>query len=231
MAVALGPSMVGFPEVVGRTVRSSEAETRPGRGIRNSKAALLIAPARPPHKEQTVTLYGAGMASTSLVPIVVDPNGAIFEAISAWQFEEEFVHRILTEDVPQRVKYENAAIWAYRDQDKNIVGFGVLSICADYAQFTGQKHHLYIPLLAVHPDRRGLGHGKAIVKHLVDMAACFVQESPGALHNAVFLDVYEDSVNAYNLYLKCDFVSLGDRIFVDPLNGKKYRVMAKRVAT
>ncbi len=172
------------------------------------------------------------MAAIPLTPFPIDINGLIFRAISEWSFEEEFVSRILTEDIPQRVKYEFAKVWAYRDPEKNIVGFGSLSLCNDCCQFAGgAQFHTYIPLLAVHPEKRGLGHGQRIVDHLVSEAAELVAACSKSVSPAVFLDVYEESVAAIGLYQKCGLQSLGSAPLVDPVNGKGYRVMAKRVTS
>jgi ribosomal protein S18 acetylase RimI-like enzyme len=173
------------------------------------------------------------MAKVQLVPIPVDLNGPVFNAIVSWPFEEEFVVRILTDDIPQRVKFESARIWAYRDPDANLVGFGTLSICGDWREFTDGKSHTYIPLLAVHPERRGLGYGKAIVDHLVDEAAGVVNAPSyrGRLHSAVFLDVYESSTGAIKLYQGQGFRALGNGPFVDEVNHEEYFVMAKRVTS
>jgi ribosomal protein S18 acetylase RimI-like enzyme len=169
------------------------------------------------------------MARIPLVPISVDLNSPLFDAIASWHFEDEFVHRILTEDIPQRVKFESARIWAYRDPDENIVGFGTLSVCDDWREFSDGKRHTYIPLLAVHPNRRGLGHGKSIVDHLIEEAACLVSAYRGALHAAVFLDVYEYSIGARKLYEDRGFQALGNRAFLDEVTNERYFVMAKRV--
>jgi ribosomal protein S18 acetylase RimI-like enzyme len=171
------------------------------------------------------------MAKIPLVPISIELNGPIFNAIASWSFEDEFVCRILTEDIPQRMKYQDGRIWAYRDPENTVVGFGTLSVCNDYREFTGGKYHMYIPLLAVHPDKRGLGHGKTIVDHLVGEAACLVASvRAGIMHSAVFLDVYEDSAAAIGLYKSRGFQQLGGTAFVDPLNDKGFYVMAKRVS-
>jgi ribosomal protein S18 acetylase RimI-like enzyme len=111
-----------------------------------------------------------------------------------------------------------------------VVGFGALSVCDEYRELTGGKFHTYIPLLAVHRERRGLGHGKAIVEHLVREAACLAAVvPPDAMHDAVFLDVYEESAAAFGLHEACGFQALGSSAFIDPLNGKGYYVMARRV--
>ena len=78
----------------------------------------------------------------------------------------------------------------------------------DYAALTDGKAHTYLPLLAVHPDRRQLGHGRSVVDHLVSEAECIVQANSHVLHHAVFLDVYEESVAALGLYNKCGFQTL-----------------------
>jgi ribosomal protein S18 acetylase RimI-like enzyme len=174
------------------------------------------------------------MARATLTPSPIDIDSPTFDSLLQWRFEDEFergfVTQILADDIPQRMKYQNGAIWVYLDPDKNIVAFGTLSICEDYADLTGGKPHLYIPLLAVHPEQRGRGYGKAVVEHLVSEAACTVQASPTSVHSAVFLDVYEESVAAFNLYQNSGFVTLGNSI-IDPLNGKTYHIMAKRVTS
>src|SRR5437867_10509403 len=108
------------------------------------------------------------MAKIPLEPIAIQLNDPVFDSILKWPFpeEEEFVYRILTEDIPQRVLYQYCDLWAYRDPEMNIVGFGTLSVSSDYIELTGNLH-FYIPLLGVHPEKRGLGHGRTIVEHLV----------------------------------------------------------------
>lgn len=170
------------------------------------------------------------MANNPLIPTVVEITSPIFAAISQWQFEDEFVARILVDDIPQRVKYQNGTIWAYSNPDRTIVAFGTLCLCDDYTELTDGQPHTYIPLLAVHPDQRRLGYGAAVVDHLVSEAACIVNAYSKSLHHAVFLDVYERSVAAIGLYQKCGFQTLGSETFVDPLNGERYWIMAKRVA-
>src|SRR5437016_3365448 len=73
--------------------------------------------------------------------------------------------------------YSFGRIWVYRDPDGNMVGFGTLDVCREYARFTGGKYHAYIPLLAVHPAFRGRGHGRRIVEHLVAEVVLLAQSS------------------------------------------------------
>lgn len=169
------------------------------------------------------------MAVTKLVPVPVEIGSPIFAAIKEWAFEDEFVARILADDIPQRVAFGIGRVWAYEDPVKNLVGFGTLDICEDYAALTGGKPHTFIPLLAVHPDHHRKGYGRAIVDHLVGEAACTVRLLENVLDTAVLLDVYEESAAARGLYQKCGFMDLSPEPLVDPANGKRYRIMAKRV--
>lgn len=169
------------------------------------------------------------MAKTTLTPLSIEIDSPTFDALLQWPFEDKFVARILADDIPQRTKYEKGGIWVYLDPDKNIVGLGTLSICDDYAALTDGRSHLYIPLLAVHPEQRGRGYGRMILDHLVGEAVCIVQVHAPQIYPAVFLDVYEESVVAFKLYQKSGFAALGN-VIVDPINGKAYRIMAKRVS-
>ena len=168
------------------------------------------------------------MAVVALSPIPVQLNSPLFHALAAWPFDDEFVSRMLATDIPQRVKYGNAQVWAYLDPQRDIVGFGTLDICDDCSQYADGKLHTYVPLLAVNPALRGCGHGRSILTHLVERAACKVAEID-VLHPALFLDVYEHSTAALGLYTKSHFVTLNGPI-IDPANGKPFLIMAKRVA-
>jgi ribosomal protein S18 acetylase RimI-like enzyme len=167
--------------------------------------------------------------SIPLTTIDVKLNDPVFNAITTWPFKDEFVLRLLLNDIPQRIKYGSCKFWAYRDPQSTIVGFGTLDICNDCSAFADSKRHTYIPLLAVHPDTQGRGHGKSIVNHLIQEAACQVARSP-ELHHAVFLDVYQESAPAIGLYTACKFEPL-DGPLVDDVNGKRFFVMAKRVTS
>lgn len=169
------------------------------------------------------------MAGTSLIPVSIETASPVFLAIQSWVFEDEFVARILADDIPQRAAFGLGRVWAYEDNEKNLVAFGTLDMCKDYADLTGDKYHMYIPLLAVHPEYRGRGYGRIVLEHLVNEAMCAVGTLPSDLHPAVILDVYEESSTAYALYRKCGFHDLCPGALVDPVNGKTYRIMARRV--
>ncbi len=170
------------------------------------------------------------MAKIPLDATPIDISDPIFQAITQWPFADPFVSQILKDDIPQRMKYQDGRFSIYTDPAKNIVGFGTLNICNDYSILTGGMSHVYIPLLAVHPQMLGQGHGRSIVEHLINEAACIVQANPNDLFHSLFLDVYETSVAAIALYQKCGFTILHGGPFVDPLNGMKYHVMALRVS-
>ncbi len=167
------------------------------------------------------------MDAIPLTPIVVNLNDSIFNEIVTWKFEDEFVSRILLNDIPQRLKYASCQMWAYADPERNLVGFGTLDVCKDCSEFSDDQLHTYIPLLAVDSSQQGRGHGKLIVNHLVKQAACVVAGNK-TLHHAVFLDVYENSTAAIGLYTKCGFTKL-DGPFVDSDNDKTFLIMAQRV--
>lgn len=139
--------------------------------------------------------------------------------------------RLLQNDVPHRVMYSFGLVWVYRNPDGNTVGFGTLDVCREYERFTGGEHHSYIPLLAVHPAFRGLGHGRSIVEHLVAEAVLLAQ-SPADISDRLFLDVYTVNQGAISLYKKCGFEILNpDAPIPDPQeNNESYVIMARNVA-
>ena len=168
--------------------------------------------------------------SILLTPAYIDPVSPVFAELLGWPFADPFVPRLLKGDVPQRVQFGDCQVWTYRDPDGQLVGFGTLDMCTDWGEFTGGRPHPYIPLLAVNPAAEGRGHGKSIVRHLIDQAALLAAR-PGGCHDALFLDVYTSSEAAIHLYTKSGFQRLTDVPRVDPSEGgKEYIVMARRVS-
>ena len=146
--------------------------------------------------------------------------------ICNWSFTDSYVARLLRNDIPQR----ECGFWVYADPSNEIVGFGTLDLCRDYAALIDlpEEHfHPYIPLLAVHPDRQGRRHGTEIVKHLIGEAAtvaCFPRS-----HQTLFLDVYESNAAAISLYSKSEFEIVGSDF--DEQEKQPYHIMARSVAT
>jgi len=110
-----------------------------------------------------------------LTPVRTFPGEPDYQALLTWPFAAQLFYegqvlRLLQHDIPYRVLYSFGLVWVYRDPDGHTVGFGTLDVCREYERFTGGKYHSYIPLLAVHPAYRGLGHGRRIVEHLVGEA-------------------------------------------------------------
>jgi ribosomal protein S18 acetylase RimI-like enzyme len=164
-----------------------------------------------------------------LKPILIDLESPEFAAIAGWPFVDPFVGRLLRDDIPQRVRFNNCRIWIYRDPSDRLVGFGTLDVCNDYYGFTGGVSHPYIPLLAVNPTIKSLGYGTSIVRHLIGEAALLAYR--GSCHDLLFLDVYTTSKRAIDLYDRCEFVILTEVPLIDALDGnKEYFVMAKRVS-
>src|ERR1700722_14543555 len=121
----------------------------------------------------------------TLAPTLLGVDHAIFRAICLWSFPDDFVVRILRDDVPQRVKYGRGKIWAYLDKGRSIVGFGSIDVCTEYGDLTGNKPHPYIPLLAVNPDHQRRGYGGFIVRHLIGEAVLLTRR-PAVCHDVLF---------------------------------------------
>jgi ribosomal protein S18 acetylase RimI-like enzyme len=173
----------------------------------------------------------AGNPSMSLLPRPLRLNDPIFRAICQWPFADGFVLRLLREDIPQRVAFGNGRIWAYLDNNRSIVGFGSIDVCGDHADLTQGIPHPHIPLLAVNPESQGRGYGKFIVEHLIGEAALLVRQRMGMCHDVLFLEVYEDNRRAISLYEeKCGFRKVKDEPILDPIEGKPYFIMARRVS-
>jgi ribosomal protein S18 acetylase RimI-like enzyme len=164
------------------------------------------------------------------------PDQPAYRAILGWQFAEEpfyegQVKSLLQSDIPQRILFGACAFWVYQDPDGNSVGFGTLDVCKDYACYTDEKSHTYIPLLAVNPAFQKRGHGRSIVQYLIAEAVLCAQ-SPATISDILFLDVYTANKPAISLYEKCGFVILNpDSPIQDPQeNNESYIVMATKAA-
>ncbi len=124
--------------------------------------------------------------------------------------------------------FNDAQLWVYREADQEIVAFGTLEISDLYKNWTANRLHPYIPLLAVKPDTQGRGYGRSVIHHLIGQAALHVM-SDETLDDRLFLDVYASSQNAIKSYIKCGFENLTDLPVHDPDSRREYFVMAKRV--
>jgi GNAT superfamily N-acetyltransferase len=164
-----------------------------------------------------------------LTPVLIGLDSSEFEAISGWPFVDPFVARLLRNDIPQRVQFGNCQIWIYRDPQERLVGFGTLDVCGECREYTGNRDHPYIPLLAVNPTIKSQGYGTSIVRHLIEEAALLAFQ--GLCHDVLFLDVYTSSVKAISVYTACGFADITTEPILDTQEGEKtYIVMAKRVA-
>lgn len=165
----------------------------------------------------------------SLTPVLISLESDEFEAISGWPYADPFVGRLLRDDIPQRVQFDNCRIWTYRDPAGSFVGFGTLDVCYDCREYTDDKLHAYIPLLAVNPTIKSMGYGTSIVRHLIDEAALLALQ--GLCHPVLFLDVYTSSDKAIRVYEQCGFTSVTPEPIADEKEGgKTYIVMAKRIS-
>jgi GNAT superfamily N-acetyltransferase len=170
-----------------------------------------------------------GRTPIPLTPHLIELHDEEFGAISSWPFVDDYIGRLLREDIPQRVQFGHCRIWVFRDPEERLVGFGTIDHCDDYAALTGGLWHPYIPLLAINPTIQSRGYGTSIVRFLIDEAA-LMAFSPRARDEALFLDVYCTNHKAIDVYKSCGFVQIGDPIS-DPLNkNTPYIVMAQRVS-
>lgn len=157
-----------------------------------------------------------------------------YERLLAWPFPTEpffvaQVRRVLAVSLPERLKASpTGSLWLYRDPVEEEVGFGSLLPCSEYPQLSGNRPHLYIPVLGVHPAHEGKGFGRRIVEHLIETATTELQATP-ELSSSLFLDVYVANARAIGLYEKFGFVAISDPgDFTDPdENDEPYLVMAK----
>jgi len=164
-----------------------------------------------------------------LAPKAIGLNDSEFKTISCWSFADAYVGRLLREDVPFRMRFKNGRMWAYRDPDGQLVGFGSLDFCNDYSRYTDGLTHPYIPLLAANPGIKSRGYGTSILQHLVTEAALY---SKWFRYNGIlFLDVYSSNDRAIQLYERCQFEKIHDEPLLDPEeDNKPYFIMARRVA-
>jgi ribosomal protein S18 acetylase RimI-like enzyme len=150
-----------------------------------------------------------------LTPIPVGLDSPEFAEIRGWFDDDNYIGRLLRDDIPQRVRFSTGRIWIYRDPDDQIAGFGTLEVCALYSDFTKGQHHVYIPLLAVNPTREGRGYGTSIVNHLISESVPLARAFAGC-QEALLLDVYESNKKAIKLYEKCGFIEVSDKPRPDP---------------
>lgn len=166
-----------------------------------------------------------------LIPFPVGLDAPEFAEIRGWFDDDNYIGRLLRDDIPQRVRFSTGRIWIYRDLDGQIAGFGTLEVCALYSDFAKGQHHVYIPLLAVNPTSEGRGHGTSIVNHLIGEAATLARAS-ARCQGALFLDVYESNKKAIKLYQKCGFVEVSDKPRPDPdEDDRPYIIMMLRLVS
>jgi ribosomal protein S18 acetylase RimI-like enzyme len=178
------------------------------------------------------------MAARTPIPISpfsIDPKSEELDAILNWPFPDQpfykaQIKRLLQDDIPQRVVFSNCQVWGYRDPEGKTVGFGTLDLCHEYKRFTNGKAHCYLPVLAVHPDFEGRGHGRSIVQHLILAAElALTLRGPEHCSEYFFLDVYTANQRAISLYEKFKFGILSPPIQDPDENNETYVVMAKKL--
>src|SRR4051812_16115546 len=111
----------------------------------------------------------SGPTPIPLTPSLIELDSEEFREICGWPFaaDDSYVNRLLQNDIRQYVQFYSGRIWAYRDPDGRLVGFGALSMSEACRALNGGRPHSYIPLLAVNPTIKSLGFGTSIVRHLI----------------------------------------------------------------
>lgn len=171
----------------------------------------------------------SGHTTIHLDPLPIDLDSPEFVEICGWDYEDAFVGRLLREDIPQRIAFSQGQIWVYKDTSGQLAGFGTLDFCKEYENYSDGRLHSYIPLLAKNPAIRTPGYGTSIIWHLINEAALLVNLL--GCDDVLYLDAYEHSIAAMKLYEKVGFARLIDEPIPDSLeNGRRYYIMAKRVA-
>ena len=61
-----------------------------------------------------------------------------FAEICRWPFEDQYVARVLRDDVRQRVHRGACRIWVYYNPDRQLAGFGTMDVCGDYSDFNAR---------------------------------------------------------------------------------------------
>jgi ribosomal protein S18 acetylase RimI-like enzyme len=171
-------------------------------------------------------------APVSLDAIPIKLNSPEYQQdICGWPYPDSYVGEMLQSEIPDRVSTGKGRVWAYRDSNREIVGFGTMDICSDYSYLTDDvRPHTYIPLLAVNPQKQGNGFGTFIIRHLVDEATVTVSESGGDCHGFLFLDVYDWNTRAISLYEKHGFLKINTTPELDEKRNQSYFVMALDVS-
>ncbi len=162
------------------------------------------------------------------IPLAIDSPE--FAAVCDWPFRDDYVRRVLRNNIPQRVYRGAGQVWIYVNSEREIIGFGTIDICLDYGDFTQGQPHPYIPLLAVNPAHLGRGYGSHIVRHLIQLATNLADTVEG-FHDVLYLDVYTDNDVAIKLYGKCGFRVVSSAPRTDPdEDDRPYLIMAIRVS-
>ncbi len=163
-----------------------------------------------------------------LTPILIPHDSPEFREIRDWPFADPYIGRLLREDIPRHVILWDCQIWIYHDPDGQTVGFGTIDVCDDYYDFTRNQLHPYIPLLAVNPSMEGRGHGRWIVRDLIDKAGILARIE--GCHNVLYLDVYAENEKAIKLYEKCGFMKTKDEPRLDSREADKpYIIMFQQL--
>lgn len=125
-------------------------------------------------------------------PARPDETGTVLELINRLATYEKCSNEVVADinTLYQSLFVEKSAEVVFAEEDGNIVGFALFF--HNFSTFVGRKG-LYLEDLFVIPEKRGLGYGKALLKHLAKIA---VERNCGRME-WICLDWNESALSVY----------------------------------
>jgi GNAT superfamily N-acetyltransferase len=125
-------------------------------------------------------------------PAVIGEESIILEMIKRLAEYEKCSNEVIADEatIYKSIFEEKAADVIFAEEDGQIVGFALFF--HNFSTFVGRKG-LYIEDLFVIPEKRGLGYGKALLKHLAKIA---IERNCGRME-WICLDWNKPALNVY----------------------------------
>lgn len=125
-------------------------------------------------------------------PARIGEEGMILNLIKRLAEYEKCLSEVVADEatIYKSIFVEKAAEVVFAEEDGNIVGFALFF--HNFSTFVGRKG-LYIEDLFVIPEKRGLGYGKALLKHLANVA---IERNCGRME-WICLDWNKPALNVY----------------------------------
>ena len=132
------------------------------------------------------------MKSFSIRPAQPDEAGLVLAFIKKLADYEKCADEVVADEATlyQSLFVEHAAHVLFAEEDGTVVGFALF--CYNFSTFVGRKG-LYLEDLFILPEKRGRGYGKAMLKHLAQLA---VAQNCGRME-WICLDWNESALSLY----------------------------------